>query len=240
MRVLHAAVTSIALFGVVALVGMSPPPWLETSATSAQAAPEQADGHDWSKTPTRSVPADPFAPPGMEPAARPERQPGQSHRQPAMTTGDTQRMVGDLNEAVQGYEQEAAEERQEARERRRARQRQEAGAERQAEQEQQQAEAERKRDAERSSRAAGRSSAMTGMAAEIAQCESGGDPNAQNPHSSASGLYQFIDSTWERASGLPAPASAYSPATQTRVFWKVWDGGAGASNWNPSRHCWGG
>lgn len=26
-------------------------------------------------------------------------------------------------------------------------------------------------------------------------CESGGDPNAQNPHSTASGTYQFLDST---------------------------------------------
>lgn len=33
----------------------------------------------------------------------------------------------------------------------------------------------------------------------IKQAESGGNPNAQNPRSSASGLYQFTDSTWRSA-----------------------------------------
>jgi hypothetical protein len=78
----------------------------------------------------------------------------------------------------------------------------------------------------------------TGIAARVAGCESSGDPRAKNPSSSASGLYQFIDSTWERASGLPAPARAHSAEVQTRVFWKLWNDGAGAGNWAPSRHCW--
>lgn len=32
----------------------------------------------------------------------------------------------------------------------------------------------------------------------IMDCESGGNPDAANPYSSADGLYQFLNSTWER------------------------------------------
>lgn len=34
------------------------------------------------------------------------------------------------------------------------------------------------------------------LALGIARCESGLNPNAKNPHSTASGVYQFIKSTW--------------------------------------------
>ena len=78
-----------------------------------------------------------------------------------------------------------------------------------------------------------------GIAAHVRQCESGGNYRAQNPHSSASGAYQFIDATWAHATGLRPPASAYSPAVQDRAFVKLWDGGRGAHHWNASRHCWG-
>lgn len=78
----------------------------------------------------------------------------------------------------------------------------------------------------------------TGIAVRIARCESGGNPRAQNATSTASGLYQFLDSTWTGTTGLAPPASAYSAATQTAAFWKLWNGGAGAGNWNPSRSCW--
>lgn len=77
------------------------------------------------------------------------------------------------------------------------------------------------------------------MAVRVADCESGGDPSAQNPTSTASGLYQFINGTWTSVTGLPGPASAYSTATQTAAFWELWDGGRGAHHWDPSRHCWG-
>lgn len=79
----------------------------------------------------------------------------------------------------------------------------------------------------------------TGMAVRVARCESGGDPNAQNPSSSASGLYQFIDGTWSSVTGLAAPASAYSVETQTAAFWKLWDNGRGSGHWAPSQYCWG-
>lgn len=38
-----------------------------------------------------------------------------------------------------------------------------------------------------------------GLLENIKQAESAGDPNAKNPNSSASGLYQFTDSTWRSA-----------------------------------------
>lgn len=61
---------------------------------------------------------------------------------------------------------------------------------------------------------------------------------AENPTSSASGKYQFIASTWEAITGLPAPASAYAEHVQDAAFDELWQGGQGASHWNPSRHCW--
>jgi len=39
--------------------------------------------------------------------------------------------------------------------------------------------------------------ALDPLVARIIQCESGGNPNAQNPHSSAYGLCQYLDSSWE-------------------------------------------
>lgn len=38
------------------------------------------------------------------------------------------------------------------------------------------------------------------QALSVMQCESGGEPNAQNPNSTAAGLYQFLASTWNWAS----------------------------------------
>lgn len=52
----------------------------------------------------------------------------------------------------------------------------------------------------------------------VIQRESGGDPTAQNPVSTASGLFGFLDSTWTAVTGLPGPARDYSVATQERAF----------------------
>lgn len=88
------------------------------------------------------------------------------------------------------------------------------------------------------------------MALAVADCESGARRSdgrairrsysitAENPISSASGKYQFIKSTWEMVTGLPAPASAYPEHVQDAAFRKLWDGGKGKSHWAPSRHCW--
>jgi soluble lytic murein transglycosylase-like protein len=51
---------------------------------------------------------------------------------------------------------------------------------------------------EREARAAG---VDVDVAMRIAQIESGGNPRAQNPRSTAGGLYQFLDSTWARFGG---------------------------------------
>ncbi len=62
--------------------------------------------------------------------------------------------------------------------------------------------------------------------------ESGGDYNAQNPGSSASGKYQFLDSTWAGYGGY-ARAVYAPPAVQDARAREVWNGGLGRSNWNP-------
>lgn len=73
----------------------------------------------------------------------------------------------------------------------------------------------------------------------IRRCESGGNYQAKNPISSASGAWQFIDATWEWVTGLPAPANAYPPHVQDQAFLALWDGGDGWRHWEPSIACWG-
>lgn len=73
----------------------------------------------------------------------------------------------------------------------------------------------------------------------IIKRESGGNYRAQNKYSTASGAYQFINSTWEAVTGLPGPARNYSKATQDRAFYKLFNNGKGKSNWNyPPKQCW--
>lgn len=78
----------------------------------------------------------------------------------------------------------------------------------------------------------------------IIACESGGDPSAQNPVSSASGLYQFIDSTWAYTwtdylgEQPPTPrAHLASVADQHRAGRALFDR-EGSTPWNASRGCW--
>ncbi len=61
--------------------------------------------------------------------------------------------------------------------------------------------------------------------------ESGGSLTAQNPNSTASGKWQFLDSTWHAVTGLPGSASDYDEATQDAAAAKLYDGGAGCAAW---------
>lgn len=69
----------------------------------------------------------------------------------------------------------------------------------------------------------------------IVKRESGFNPTARNPSSSAAGLYQFLDSTFR--SVCPAAAASYGSAANAPVSVQVecarilWDGGRGASHW---------
>jgi hypothetical protein len=61
--------------------------------------------------------------------------------------------------------------------------------------------------------------------------ESGGNIRAQNPSSTASGKWQFLDSTW---AGYGGYSSAYlaPESVQEAKARQLWAGGAGCSHWN--------
>lgn len=78
-------------------------------------------------------------------------------------------------------------------------------------------------------------------AMEIIQCESGGDPNAKNPRSTASGAFQHLASMWPDRSVKAGWAgySVFDPEANVAVAaWLVYEGG-GWSHWNASKSCWG-
>ena len=65
--------------------------------------------------------------------------------------------------------------------------------------------------------------------------ESGGDIRAENPTSTASGKWQFLDSSWKnttvgRNSGY-ARASEAPESVQDAAAAELWNGGAGCSHW---------
>jgi hypothetical protein len=78
------------------------------------------------------------------------------------------------------------------------------------------------------------------LALRVISCESGGDPNAQNPRSGAAGLFQHIPRYWDArtaAIGLPG-ASIFDPvANVSAAAWLVYTEGWGP--WAPSKGCWG-
>lgn len=61
-------------------------------------------------------------------------------------------------------------------------------------------------------------------ACSVMTCETGGtgDPTIHNRSSSASGLWQFLDSTWASVTGLPPPAANYSGDQQTAAAAALW------------------
>jgi septal ring factor EnvC (AmiA/AmiB activator) len=64
----------------------------------------------------------------------------------------------------------------------------------------------------------------------IVQCESGGQ-NLPPNYATASGYYQMLDSTWKGLGGSTPHAYQASKAEQDRLASRLWNGGAGASNW---------
>jgi phage tail protein X len=70
----------------------------------------------------------------------------------------------------------------------------------------------------------------------VIRAESGGNPVAQNPTSTASGLYGFLSSTWTAVTGLPGPARDYSVAQQQAAFQKLY-AEAGPSPWSAYDGC---
>lgn len=72
-------------------------------------------------------------------------------------------------------------------------------------------------------------------------CESGGNPDAKNPRSTASGLFQHLGSLWPGRSSAAgwAGSSIFDPTANVAVAaWLVYQGG-GKGHWNASKHCWG-
>jgi len=55
---------------------------------------------------------------------------------------------------------------------------------------------------------------LTATEYRIMMCESKGDPLAQNPNSTAKGLFQFIDKTWENY----CEGDVFSPEDNLRCF----------------------
>lgn len=65
----------------------------------------------------------------------------------------------------------------------------------------------------------------------VLERESHGNPTARNPRSSASGLWQFLDSTWANYGGYPRAYLA-PPSVQNEKARLTWAGGAGCRHWS--------
>jgi resuscitation-promoting factor RpfA len=75
----------------------------------------------------------------------------------------------------------------------------------------------------------------------IIQCESGGNPAAQNRSSTASGLFQFLDSSWAAYGGREfAPRAKLATAAEQTIVADRAYARAGLTPWTESRPCWGG
>jgi len=71
------------------------------------------------------------------------------------------------------------------------------------------------------------------LALKIAQCESGLNSLAKNPTSSASGIFQFIASTWARNCEGNVFNADNNISCAIRLL-----GEGGINHWNASRYCW--
>jgi len=80
------------------------------------------------------------------------------------------------------------------------------------------------------------------LAHNIAACESRLDPTAKNAHSSAKGVYQFLDGTWEyyglKHWGTLAGRDVLNFADNVDLgVWVI--ANYGTKDWIPSKACWG-
>lgn len=75
----------------------------------------------------------------------------------------------------------------------------------------------------------------------VIACESGGNAKAQNPSSTASGLFQFLDSSWRAYGGTKYAARAKdaTPAQQYEIANHAY-AMSGLNPWAASRSCWSG
>lgn len=64
----------------------------------------------------------------------------------------------------------------------------------------------------------------------VMERESRGSLTAHNPHSSASGKWQFVNGTWNNFDGYPTAASAPESVQDAKAA-QVWAGGRGRSAW---------
>ena len=79
------------------------------------------------------------------------------------------------------------------------------------------------------------------LALAVALCESRLDPGAKNPNSTASGIFQFIRSTWKSTlerMKLPVNLDVFDADVNIRVgVWLMKQDGA-MTHWYPSADCW--
>lgn len=79
--------------------------------------------------------------------------------------------------------------------------------------------------------------AQVDKAMAVMACESGGNPNADNPSSSAAGLFQFLKSTWDNmvplsvTGGSYASGQVYNPEANVRAAAWLW-AAEGWSQWS--------
>jgi hypothetical protein len=85
-------------------------------------------------------------------------------------------------------------------------------------------------------RGSGRTPSGGEVLARIATCESHNNYAAQNAHSTASGKYQVLDSTWGRYGGY-ARAKDAPAATQEQQAHEMY-ARSGSAPWAASRECW--
>jgi soluble lytic murein transglycosylase-like protein len=81
----------------------------------------------------------------------------------------------------------------------------------------------------------------TTTALAVAKCESGLDQGAKNPNSSASGIFQFLKSTWKSTlerMGLPSNLDVFDGDANIRAaMWLMAEDGI-YTHWYPSYYCW--